>query len=223
MIDWMIPLLTASLCGAILGLEREWHRKPAGLRTNTLICIGSALFTIISMRLSGDAGDKTRVAAQIVTGIGFLGAGTIMRRSEDFVAGLTTAATVWTVAAIGMFAGSGHVFIALFATLFTLAVLIALRRAEHLLNQSDAVHELEIHLDSETTGRKELIAFNVGILNTDTDIIYLDAVPEVMEVPRLRLIYAARGGTHRRVLQQLRRMPGVLEVKELQEVPDYKT
>src|SRR5918911_5605618 len=88
-------LLTAALLGAIIGFERELRQKTAGLRTNILIAVGSALFTLMSYELAADgSGDPGRVAAQIVTGIGFLGAGAIMRTGSS-VQGLTTAATVW--------------------------------------------------------------------------------------------------------------------------------
>jgi len=91
-------LLLAALIGGLLGAERELRRKSAGFRTNILIALGSAVFTIVSMTLSPKA-DPTRIAAQIVTGIGFLGAGTILR-NRDGVHGLTTAATVWVNAAL---------------------------------------------------------------------------------------------------------------------------
>ena len=99
--DLMVNLLVAAVCGAVLGLERELQRKPSGLRTNMLIALGSAIFTYSSIAIAKDGGDPGRIAAQIVTGIGFLGAGNIIRQGNDWVAGLTSAATVWVVAAIG--------------------------------------------------------------------------------------------------------------------------
>jgi putative Mg2+ transporter-C (MgtC) family protein len=123
-------LLLAALLGGILGLEREWHHKPAGLRTNILIAIGSALFTLMSVDLSVDGrGDSTRVASQIVTGIGFLGAGAIMR-NNGMVQGLTTAATIWVNAAIGVAVGGGEYHLAFIATGVTLLVLIVLPTLE---------------------------------------------------------------------------------------------
>jgi putative Mg2+ transporter-C (MgtC) family protein len=124
-------LLTAALLGAILGFERELRQKSAGLRTNILIAIGSALFTLMSYELAGDAqgADPGRVAAQIVTGIGFLGAGAIMR-TDSGVHGLTTAATVWVNAAVGVAAGGGEYHIAFIATAVTVAVLLALHPLE---------------------------------------------------------------------------------------------
>ena len=100
-------LLLAAVLGGILGFEREMRQKSAGLRTNMLIAIGSALFTLMSYEISADgSGDPGRIAAQIVTGIGFLGAGAIMR-TDAGIHGLTTAATIWVNAAVGVAAGGG--------------------------------------------------------------------------------------------------------------------
>jgi putative Mg2+ transporter-C (MgtC) family protein len=119
-------LLIAAALTAMIGLEREYHRKPAGLRTNMLIGIGSALFTILSITFAQEGqGSADRVAAQIATGIGFLGAGAILR-SEHSVHGLTTAATIWVNAAIGMAVGAGAYALAVATTAVTLVVLAVL-------------------------------------------------------------------------------------------------
>lgn len=129
-------LLLAALLGGILGLEREWRNKEAGLRTNILITIGSALFTVMSIELTdGKTGDPSRVAAQIVTGVGFLGAGAIMRTSGG-IQGLTTAATIWVNAAIGVAAGGGEYHLAFIATAVTLAVLLVLQPFEKYVDRS---------------------------------------------------------------------------------------
>ena len=124
-------LLTAAVLGGLLGFEREMRHKTAGLRTNILIAIGSALFTLMSYELAGDGpgADPSRIAAQIVTGIGFLGAGAIMR-TDSGVQGLTTAATVWVNAAVGLAAGGGEYHLAFIATAVTLGVLFALHPLE---------------------------------------------------------------------------------------------
>ena len=123
-------LLTAALLGALLGFEREVRQKSAGLRTNILIAVGSALFTLMSFEMAESEGaDTSRVAAQIVTGIGFLGAGAIMRTGSG-VQGLTTAATVWVNAAVGVAAGGGEYHLAFIATGVTLAALLILEPAE---------------------------------------------------------------------------------------------
>ena len=127
--------LAVVLCGAI-GLERESRGQAAGLRTHILVGLGSALFTLVSAYAFVDAPrtniDPTRIAAQIVTGIGFLGAGTIIRQGFT-VRGLTTAAALWIVAAIGMAAGAGYYFGAVVSTVIILATLIGFRRLRPLV------------------------------------------------------------------------------------------
>jgi putative Mg2+ transporter-C (MgtC) family protein len=123
-------LLLAAGLGAAIGLEREYRQKPAGLRTNILIALGSALFTIVSSLIGHDVGGTPdRISAQIVTGIGFIGGGAILR-SGTTVHGMTTAATVWVNAAIGMAAGAGHFALATVAAALTLLVLGALPPVE---------------------------------------------------------------------------------------------
>jgi putative Mg2+ transporter-C (MgtC) family protein len=122
-------LITAALLGAALGFEREIRQKDAGLRTNILISVGAALFTLMSIEISGPSGDPGRIAAQIVTGIGFLGAGAIMR-TDSGIQGLTTAATVWVNAAVGVAAGGGKYHLAFIATGITLVALLVLQPIE---------------------------------------------------------------------------------------------
>jgi putative Mg2+ transporter-C (MgtC) family protein len=127
-LDLMVRLLVALVLGSIVGLERERQERAAGLRTVTMVSLGSCLFTIVGAYGFSQT-DPSRVAAQIVTGIGFLGAGTIFLR-KDLVRGLTTAATIWAVAAIGMAAGTAQYFVALFTTLLILSVLMVLKPIE---------------------------------------------------------------------------------------------
>jgi putative Mg2+ transporter-C (MgtC) family protein len=123
-------LLLAAFLGGVIGLEREWRNKDAGLRTNILIAIGSAVFTLMSIELTdARTGDTSRVAAQIVTGIGFLGAGAIMR-TDAGIQGLTTAATIWVNAAVGVAAGGGEFHLAVITTVITLGVLLVLQPIE---------------------------------------------------------------------------------------------
>jgi len=118
-----LRLLLATALGAIIGFQRERAKKPAGLRTHILICLGAALFTAASIYGFGPASDPARVAAGVLVGIGFLGAGAIIRTGEGIVAGLTTAATIWAVAAIGLAAGAGLYLVAAVATALILIVL----------------------------------------------------------------------------------------------------
>jgi putative Mg2+ transporter-C (MgtC) family protein len=111
---WVNPVLAvaAVVCGLLIGGERQRREKPAGLRTLSLVCLGSAVFTMLSFAFTSTTGDSGRVAAQIVTGIGFLGAGVILH-GRRIVAGVTTAAIIWVAAAIGMAVGAGYVLAAL--------------------------------------------------------------------------------------------------------------
>jgi len=124
--------LVSLLCGTIVGLEREKREKPAGLRTITLIAFGSTAFTMGGMLFS--ASDPSRVAAQLVTGIGFLGAGVILHRSDRVVSGITTAATIWAIAAIGMVAGVGYPVGAFAAAAVLYVVLVLGERVETKFN-----------------------------------------------------------------------------------------
>jgi putative Mg2+ transporter-C (MgtC) family protein len=128
-VSLMLRLLLAAGLGAAIGIERELRRKPAGLRTNMLIAVGAALFTTVSIQLGAISSTPDRIAAQIVTGIGFLGAGAILRRDRS-VHGMTTAATIWVNAAVGMAAGAGEYAMAAVATAITLVVLAVLQPLE---------------------------------------------------------------------------------------------
>ncbi|MFO8100596.1 MAG: MgtC/SapB family protein [Dehalococcoidia bacterium] len=112
--EMILRILFAAVMGAVIGLQRELAGKPAGLRTHALICMGAALFTVVSIEgfEKADLVDASRVAAGVVAGIGFLGAGTIIHGERGSVAGLTTAASIWTIAAIGLAAGAGLYLIA---------------------------------------------------------------------------------------------------------------
>ena len=126
-LEMVLRILLAIALGGIIGFQRSKAEKPAGLRDITLICAGAALFTVVSIYGFGVA-DQARVAAGIVTGIGFLGAGAIIRRSEGGVKGMTTAATIWVAAGIGMATGSGMYIIASVTALLVLSVLLLPRR-----------------------------------------------------------------------------------------------
>jgi putative Mg2+ transporter-C (MgtC) family protein len=138
-------LLVASILGAAIGLERETKHKPAGLRTNMFICFGAAMFTILSDMLAVEhMGDHTRISAQIIPGIGFIGAGSIMR-SGMTVSGLTTAATMFVVASVGMAVGGGLYVPAIFATLLILVSLQFLGWFEQRFNLKPAMMRYEVY------------------------------------------------------------------------------
>jgi putative Mg2+ transporter-C (MgtC) family protein len=130
--DWnnILQVVVATLLGGIIGLERETRGREAGFRTNMLIAMGACLFTILSIDgfplLDSNARDSARIAAQVVSGVGFLGAGALIQ-TRNRVKGMTTAATIWLVAAIGMTVGVGAYGLAIFTSLLTFVVLRLLR------------------------------------------------------------------------------------------------
>jgi putative Mg2+ transporter-C (MgtC) family protein len=129
----MRRLFLAALLGGIIGLERETKNRAAGLRTNMFICFGAALFTMLSHDLAGSTSDYTRIASQIIPGIGFIGAGSILH-TRGLTTGLTTAATIFVVASVGMAAGGGLYVTATFATGMVLVCLFALGHMEETFN-----------------------------------------------------------------------------------------
>ena len=151
--DWLrleevlIPFLVrcgaAAICGAMVGLERELRHKPAGFRTNILICIGAAMYMTVGLLVVQDGhnpGDPMRIAAQVVTGIGFLGAGTIIQSGRR-VTGLTSAATIWVVAAIGIIAGAGYPILAFVSSCLVVLTLVLLREVENRFLDPDSNDE----------------------------------------------------------------------------------
>ncbi|MEI6490048.1 MAG: MgtC/SapB family protein [Bacteroidota bacterium] len=124
--DFTIRITAALFAGFIIGFERQWHHKAAGLRTNTLVALGSALYVLLSIMLTQTTGDVTRIIGQVVTGIGFLCAGVIFREGFS-VHGLTTAVTIWCSSAIGCLAAAGLYIETLIATVFILIVNIFLK------------------------------------------------------------------------------------------------
>lgn len=141
--DHIVRLLVAVLLGGLIGLEREVRDKPAGLRTIILICVGACLFTILSETVGGPDWETTRIAAQIVTGIGFLGAGVILRGRAS-VFGITTASTIWAVAAIGMTVGFGYTGLAVFGTIVILVALFLFDFIEHWVGERRDIQAYDI-------------------------------------------------------------------------------
>ncbi|MHC4580666.1 MAG: MgtC/SapB family protein [Planctomycetota bacterium] len=138
--DDALSIILATVLGAAIGLERELSGKAAGLRTNVLICLGAAVFTIISKRMvEGSDGSLVRIAAQIVSGVGFLGAGAVIQ-DRGGVHGLTTAATIWLVASIGMACGAGFYKLACISTLLAVIVLVVVLRLIRPIERYSAKH-----------------------------------------------------------------------------------
>jgi len=144
----VLSIILAVVLGAAIGVEREVSGKAAGLRTNVLICLGAAVFTIISKQMAEPDGSVTRIAAQIVTGVGFLGAGAIIV-DRGGIHGLTTAATIWLVASIGVACGAGFYKLAGISTLIAISVLIGLARLVRPIERYRKEHEPEGPTDEQ--------------------------------------------------------------------------
>jgi putative Mg2+ transporter-C (MgtC) family protein len=155
--DFVVRLMTAILCGAAVGVERQWRQRTAGLRTYTLVAAGSSLFVMVSVLTREDA-SPTRIAAQVVTGIGFLGAGVIMRSGLN-VRGLNTAATIWCSSAVGTLAGLGHLMHAVGGTVAVLIINVVFRPLVQLINRQPVdLSEQEYRYSVQVTclGRQEV-------------------------------------------------------------------
>lgn len=143
--EFWIRLGTAILCGGIIGLERQLRGKAAGIRTSILICLGTQLFVALGSSFGGDRVDPTRVLGQVVTGIGFVGGGVILAR-EGAIVGVTSAAVIWVLAALGSLIGLGHLVAAIVLSLVTVALLIGVELLESVfrrLREGAAERELE--------------------------------------------------------------------------------
>ncbi len=196
----MLRLVVAGVLGGLIGLEREIHHKPAGLRTNLFICFGSALFTILSFKLASEfPGDHTRIAAQIIPGIGFIGAGSILHERGG-VTGLTTAATLFVVASIGMACGGGLYAPAIFATLFLLLALTVLGVLETRYNLKDITMMYEVQGKSA----EDMIAAVNGALERDRKI--MQSVQIGRSDGHYRVQFSVNGthGQHQQILKSLR-------------------
>ena len=142
---FLLRLMLAALLGGAIGLEREFKHRPAGLRTNLFICVGAAMYTLLSDAIAVRfLGDHTRIAAQIIPGIGFIGAGSILHNRDNLVTGITSAATLFVVASVGMAVGGGLYLTAVFGTALILVCLFLLGNAEQKFNLKQSVHSYEV-------------------------------------------------------------------------------
>lgn len=154
MVDIVTKLGLALLIGTVIGAEREYKNKSAGLRTLILICLGSTLFTMLSAALGAD-NETGRIASNIVTGIGFLGAGAIMREGLT-VSGLTTASSIWVTAALGMAVGAGEFYLATLAAVIVLLVLTVFGFIQPFIERHKKIIELHITFSGEVNSIDEV-------------------------------------------------------------------
>lgn len=156
-----IRLLLAVTCGGVIGIEREFKRRPAGFRTHILICLGAAMTTLTSQFLSLNLGyntDVSRLGAQVVAGIGFIGAGTIIVTRRQRVKGLTTAAGLWTAAIVGLAIGGGFYEGGIFATVLILLAELVFARMEY--RMMDNAPEINLYMEYQDKGSLERVLKN---------------------------------------------------------------
>lgn len=222
--DWLYVIqllgpriLVALLCGGIVGLEREIKHKPAGIKTNMLICAGAALYTALSVLISGAAspgvvthGDPGRIAAQIVSGIGFLGGGAILQ-SRGTVHGLTTAATIWVVAAIGVAVGLGHLGVGIVIALVVVAVLVAIT----LLESVFLGHSHNFGCDIVIQDPSGAVRQQINDILEQNDLFLEDFnISAHGELQTLHIMYRGRRAASQRFMITLWSINGVKEVQQ---------
>jgi putative Mg2+ transporter-C (MgtC) family protein len=172
----ILSLLAAAILSGIIGFEREYHGHAAGLRTHLLVSLGSALIMIVSIYGFSSSTDATRdparLAAQVVTGIGFLGAGTIVQTGTD-VKGLTTATTIWLVMAIGLAAGSGNFVVATLATALSFFCLVSMRKVEKFAARRNPIVMIVVPSDKPVLKEIILIAnrYSINVRDTQSELV----------------------------------------------------
>ncbi len=208
MYDILIKIFLALMLGGILGMERQYHDKPAGYATNCLICLGAMLFTVLSEYMGAAGGDPGRISAQVVTGVGFIGAGSILRDGNK-ISGLTTAAGVWLVAAIGMAVGYGQYIWASLAAASILIIQLGVRKTLRLVEfvkhyetiyltcepkwavVNKITKQIEKQkvsvLKSEVTKQDNI--FHVSIVATFTGHEFQNITKELLEMPEVYSLY----------------------------------
>ncbi|HYV28465.1 MAG TPA: MgtC/SapB family protein [Candidatus Eisenbacteria bacterium] len=200
--------LIAVICGSIVGAEREKKEKPAGLRTLTLVSLGSAVFTMASV--SFGQGDPSRVAAQVVTGIGFLGAGAILRGSAG-VTGMTTAATIWVMAATGMVVGMGFAVAGLALSLLVLGVLTVISSLESKYLASCELNSVVVTFDP--AGGKAIVKIDEILEDYHLKPTPLDLATTPEGLKQLRVTYCHAHRHHRELLTHLAALPEIREIR----------
>lgn len=208
-VDIILKILLAAMLGGIIGLERELSHKEAGLRTNILIAIGSTLITVMSFKIAAltKTADPARLTAQIVSGIGFLGAGAIIQ-ARFAVHGLTTAATIWTVAAIGIAVGSGFYLVAFLVAIFVVIVLTVFKL---LLTYLERQKQNFVYLI--TTEEKAALLVDIRRVLTELNIHYSSARLNHREnCYEFEIIFNTSENKNRDFLEKIMLLQGVREV-----------
>jgi putative Mg2+ transporter-C (MgtC) family protein len=211
MLDIMLKLILAIALGGIIGLEREASQKPAGLRTHILISVSAAMMMILSqLVLAGKepaGGDMLRVAAAVITGMGFIGAGTIIQ-SQGMVHGLTTASTLWTVAGLGLVVGSGYYLVAILFAVLVIATLVLFRRVEETHLKKALYHyHLKIKDSPDILVNLRKLIFHLGLKLAELNL------KKERNVSIVSLSFSSSEEKERQFNQSLFDMGEILEIK----------
>ena len=213
----VLRIFVAALFGGAIGLERGMKNRPAGLRTYMLVCVGSGLIMLTNQYLfqvSG-AGDPMRLGAQVVSGIGFLGAGTIIVTKHNQIKGLTTAAGLWASAGVGLALGVGFYEAALAAGFAVFAILTLLQRWDDKMKGNTKIIELYIEL-SDAVPLGELIR-NLRQLNLDIESIEMEKDTQLEDnaKPFIATLRTKKRGDHRVLIERIKKLNGVIHLEEL--------
>jgi putative Mg2+ transporter-C (MgtC) family protein len=210
--SYLTRLLVALVIGGAIGLEREFKGKPAGMRTNMLLCLGSCLIMIISIEVAQYAprvADPGRIAAQVITGIGFLGAGTIMR-SRFHIVGLTTAATMWALTALGLAIGAGYILLSVVVAVLITGTLILIGFIETMLETKRSYHIIQVSFAIREGAVSEILeAFAAAKISSEE--LEMDRSGDTW---RATFGYASSRERHRKLVERISAMDGVKGVVE---------
>jgi putative Mg2+ transporter-C (MgtC) family protein len=217
----VVCIAVSGVCGAIVGFEREKRSKPAGLRTLILICTGSTVFTLASLLIStGQFSDPGRIAAQVVTGVGFLGAGAIIQERRAVVVGLTTGATIWTVAAIGVVVGTGYAAAGIVLSLLIFLILTGIRAVESWLVGACSVKKVRVVFRCRHGKTRHRIQGILDDFQTDPatyEFVLFEGVSdgeEDRELEALEIDYCTSHSNHRAFLADVVRLGEVESVED---------
>ncbi len=208
-IEVLLKIFLSAVLGGIIGLEREMSQKSAGLRTNILIAVGSALVTLLSFKMVEiwKTSDPTRLTAHLITAVGFIGGGTIIKERFS-VNGLTTAATIWTVAAIGITVGSGFYMTAFIVTLLVLVILNALRFVTTVLGKHSELYPYVIASEDRTT-----VLIDIKRILRDLGIKYLNArLRKVVDGYEIEIELITSETKNEAFMERVMQTPGVKEI-----------
>ena len=217
-LDAVTPIALSLVCGGILGLEREQKRRPAGLRTYMLVCLGATLVMMTNAYIFAEtgSGDMTRMGAQVVSGIGFLGAGTIITTGHNRVKGLTTAAGLWSTACIGLAIGSGYYAGAIVGTLMIFVVMVILHKIDQRITSNAKNMILYVEYDDITAiHRINDFAKEHKLVVTDIEM----EKQKYKESSRMSAVITMRllvKGAHAQLVDRIAALEGIIFVEEVQ-------